>query len=312
MRLYYKKQSHRQLSLILPVWLAVLIIFGYVLGCKRAPSVQPSTAKDTIKSIVQRLENNEPQVLWESMPPSYQADMRTLIGEFCSNMDPEIYDRMFRILNKGVRVLREKREFFYKSPYAISNPMIENMMGDRWNQMVSLLNSIATSELASLDSLRRIDPGRFLETTGQEVMSAMDQMRKQFQRTPGPNPLQKLSEALNTVQFQPSGQDRGWLRFGSTNKMLKDVELVRVDGKWIPQPIADAWKDRLVKAKEGLGKLNGEEVKKMKPMITLLMNSLDNSMDSMLKASNQKEFDNTLKGLSAIGAMVSSMKPKPQ
>jgi hypothetical protein len=176
-----------------------------------------------------------------------------------------------------------------------------------------MLNSIATSDLASLDSLRRINPGHFLETTGQEMMGAMDNMRQQFQRTPGPNPFQKLSEAMNTVQFQSSGQDRGWLRFGSTtNKMLKDVGLVRVDGKWIPQQMVDTWKSQMAKAKEGFAKLNGEEFKKMKPMIILVMNTLDGSMDSLLKAGNQKEFDNILKSFSSIGAMVSSMKPKSQ
>jgi len=301
--------------LMAPCWIAAVAAFGLIAGCKRAPSALPASPADAIKTVVQRLENNEPQVLWDAMPPGYQADLRALIGEFCSHMDPEVYDRMFRILNKGVRVLKEKREYFYKSPFALSNPMLENMMGDRWNQMVSLLNTIGTSDLASLGSLRQMDPGHFLESTGHEVMAVMDQMRQQFARAPGPNPLAKLGEAMNSahVQFQPSGQDRGWLRFGSaTNQLLKDVELVRVDGKWIPQPVAVAWKDRVAKAREGLAKLDGPEYIKMKPMMTLVMGALETSMDSLLKAGNQKEFDNTLKGLSTIGEMLSSMRPKSQ
>jgi hypothetical protein len=298
-----------------PWFLVVIIAFGWHAGCKRTPSALPSSPPEAVKTVVQRLENHEPQVLWEAMPPSYQADLRALIGEFCSHMDPVIYDRMFRILNKGVRVLQEKREYFYKSPVALSTPMIETMMGDRWNTMVSLLKTLATSDLASLDSLRRMDPPLFLETTGHEVMAAIDQMRRQFERTPGPNPWQKLGEAMNSahLQFQSSGPDRGWLRFSATtNKMLKDVELERIDGKWIPQPMADAWKDRVAKAKERLAQLDGPEFKKIRPTIMLVMGTLESAMDSLLKAGSQKEFDDTLKGLSAIGTMVSSMRPKSQ
>jgi hypothetical protein len=291
---------------------SALLLLG---GCKRGPKELPSTPPEVAKALVQRLENNEPQVLWEAMPPSYQADLRSLIGEFCSHMDPEVYDRMFRILNKGVRVMKEKQEYFYKSPVALSTPMIETMMGDRWNSVVSLLNSIATSDLSSLESLRGMDPGRFLESTGQEVMAAADQLRRQSERKPGPNPWQKVAQALDEahIQFQSSGQDRGWLRFGSTtNAVLKDVELVRVDGKWIPQPMAEAWKDRVAKAREGLARLDGPEFKKAKPMIALVMGTLDTAMDSLLRAGSQKEFDDTLKGLAAVGTMMQSFRPKTQ
>ena len=307
--------SLRLRLLITPCWLAVLAAFGLFAGCKRSPSALPSSPPEAIRAIVQRLENNEPQAVWEAMPPSYQTDLRELIGAFCSHMDPEVYDRMSRILNKGVRVMKEKREYFLKSPVALSNPMIENMMGDRWNEIASLLNTIATSDLASLDSLRRMNPGRFLESTGQEVMTAMDQMRRRYERAPGPNAFQTLGKALDSahIQFQPSGQDKGWLRFGSTtNTVLKDVELVRVDGTWVPQPMAEAWKDRVAKAKEGIAKLDGPEFKKMKPMITLAMGSLETAMDSLLKSGSQTEFDNNLKNLSSVGAMLSSLRPKSQ
>ena len=305
----------QRLLLAAPCWLALVAAFALVAGCKRGPSALPEAPPDVVKAVVDRLENNEPQVLWEAMPPSYQADLRELIGEFCTHMDPEVYDRLFRMVNKGVRVLKEKREYFYKSPVALSTPMLESMMGDRWNLMVSLLDTMAASELASLDSLRRMDPGRFLETTGKDAMAAMDEMRRQFQRTPGPNPWQKLGEALDSakIHFQPSGEGRGWLRFGSTtNAMLKDVELVRVDGKWIPQPMATAWKDGVARAREGLTRLDGPEFKKAKPMIALVLGTLETALDSLLKAGTQKEFDDTLKGLSAVGALMSSMRPRPQ
>ena len=249
------------------------------------------------------------------MPPSYQVELRELIGTFCAHMDAEVYDRGFRILKKGVRALKDKQEYFIKSPVALSMPMLENLMGNQWNRMVSLLDSIATSDVATLDSLRRMDPGRFLETTGHEVMAISDQMRRQSARASSSNPWQKLREALDTahVQFQPTGQDQGWLKFGSTtNAALKDVELVRVDGKWLPKLMADTWKIQITKAREGLARLDSPESKKMKPMVSLVMGAIETAVDSLLRAKSQKEFDDGLKGFLTINTMVSSLRAQTQ
>ena len=299
-------------SLGIAAWLGCIAL---TVGCKRAPSAAlPATPPEAVRAIIYRLENNEPQVVWEAMPPSYQAELRELIGVFCAHMDPQVYDRLFRILNKSVRVLQQKEEFFSKSPVALSMPMLENLMGQRWRQVVSLLHTIATSDLETLDSLRRMDPGQFLASTGREVMAISDQLRRQSMRSPQPNPWQKLGEALDTahIQFQPEGQDQGWLRFNSTtNKLLKDVELVRVDGKWLPKSMAEAWKDRMAKAHEGLAKLDGPESQRMKPVISLVISTLETTADALLRAKSQKEFDEALKSLLTINTLVSSLRSPP-
>jgi hypothetical protein len=305
--------QHPAYSLSIALLLGLLVL---ATSCKRASTASvASTPAEAVKTIVQRLENSEPQALWEAMPPSYQAELRELIGTFCVHMDGEVYDRAFRILKKGVRVLKEKQESFCKSPVALSMPMLENLMGSRWNSMVSLLDSIATSDAATLDSLRRMDPGRFLETTGHEVMALSDQMGRQSARSPRSNPWQKLREALDAahVQFQPTGQNQGWLKFGSTtNTALKDVELVRVDGKWLPKSMAEAWKAQITKAREGLARLDAPESKKMKPMVSLVMGAIETALDSLLRARTQKEFDDGLKGFLTINTMVSSLRAQSQ
>lgn len=290
----------------------LLGILALAASCKRASTASvASTPVETVKTIVQQLENSQPQAVWEAMPPGYQAELRELIGTFCAHMDGEVYDRAFRILKKSVRVLKEKQENFYKSPVALSMPMLENLMGNQWNPTVSLLESIASSDASTLDSLRRMDPGRFLETTGHEVMALSDQLRRQSARSPRPNPWQKLRESLDAahVQFQPTGQDQGWLKFGSiTNAALKDVELVRVDGKWLPKSMADQWKVQMAKAREGIARLDAPESKKMKPMVTLVMGAIETALDTTLRANSQKEFDDSLKGFLTINTMVSSLR----
>jgi len=296
------------------LWVAGLCLASLT-ACKRSTAAQLSQAAppDVVMTVLQRLEKQEPAVLWEALPASYQADLRSLVGDFCQRMDPELYQRSFQVLKKGAQVLKEKREFFYKSPVALSSPMLENMMGDKWNRVVGLLEAITTSELASLESLRKMDPVQFLNTTGHEVMSTMDELRRQFERKPGPNPWQRLAESLDRAKmhFQASGPDRGWLRFSaSQDAKLKDLELVRVEDRWVPQTMAQSWKEGVAKAREGMVKLEGAEFKKAKPMLTLALGTVDVALDSLLKASNQKEFDDTLKNLSAVGGMLKGFQPK--
>lgn len=285
-------------------------------ACKRSTSAQLSQAAppDVVMTVVLRLEKQEPAVLWEALPASYQADLRSLVSEFCQRMDPEVYEKAFQVLKKGTQVLKEKREFFYKSPVALSSPMLENMMGDKWNRVVGLFEAITASELASLDTLRKVDPVQFLNTTGHEVMSTLDELRRQFERKPGPSPWQRLAESLDRAKmnFQASGPDRGWLRFSAgQDAKLKDLEFVRVEDRWIPQSMAQTWKDGVVKVRDGLGKLEGPDFKKAKPLLTLALGTVDSAFDSLLKASNQKEFDDTLKSLAAVGGMLKTLQPKP-
>lgn len=303
------------LRALLPVGASGLLIIAglawVVHSGSRSRPVIPKAPDNAVQVVIQGLAENKPQVLWDALPASYQADVREVIATFCANADPDIYNQMFRILDKVVRVMKEKESYFAKSPVALSIPLLESSVGRNWSHDVGLLDAVAHSELSSLATLKEMDPGAFLASTGQKVMAGLEDLRVRTQRSPGLNQWQKLSQSLNEsgVQFVKTTEDHGYLKFSSpTNSAGKEVQLVQVEGRWIPADLAASWKSKVAQAKERIAKLSGPEFAKARPLLTMMLGAVETNLDALLKVGSQKDFDERLKSFAAIGGMLQSMK----
>lgn len=290
--------------------LSCLVVAFLAIGCGPKRAAIPESPPEAMKAVVDGLGDHRPQVLWDALPPSYQTDIREVVSAFCDNMDPAIYDRGFRVLGKAVQVLQEKKDYLAKSPIALSTPLFESLMGSQWNDTVGLLDAIARSDFSTLAGLRQADPGRVLATTGHRVMAGLDSMRILAQRSPGLNRWEQMGQDLKEARllFVKADEAHGRLKItAGTNSALKDVELTRVEGRWMPSEMAAAWKQRIAESKERMAKLSGPEFAKAKPIISMVLGTLEVSMDSLLRAKSQEEFDRKLGELAAVGTLLKSL-----
>jgi hypothetical protein len=226
-------------------------------------------------------------------------------------MDPAVYDRAFQVLNKAVKVLIEKEDYFARSGVALSIPMLESSIGKNWRHDVGLLNAFASSDLSTLARLRQMEPGNFLGSTGHQLMAGLEELRVRMQPSPGANPWEKLKQSLKQgqIEFVTTTNGQGYLRFGaSTNNAPKEVAMIEVEGRWVPAELEASWKGRVAGVKEGMTKLSGPEFAKTKPLLVMVLGALDAGLDSLLKAGSQKEFDEKLEGLAAVGGMLRSLR----
>lgn len=288
---------------IAAVWLA---------GCKRSSEPIPDAAPDAAETVLQGLTENRPEVLWDALPPSYQADIRGLIATFCEHMDAEVYDRGFRILGKGVRVLQRKKEFIFNSPMTLDNPIIDTAIGLHWKEAVGILDTLVSSEISSIETLRRMEPGAFLASTGSRLMNDMEDLADRAQRSPGGNPWVRAREELAKAQirFVPGEGNQGFLTFAAASESGdREVEMTQVEGRWVPAEMASKWKTRVAQAQKGLAKLSSPEAQQAKPMATMVLGALERTMDSLLAAGSQKEFDEILRNLKSIADMAKALRP---
>jgi len=294
------------------LWLAGFMIVVLGFGCRRAPTSVPAAPPNAIEAIVEGMRNHQPQVVWHALPPSYQQDVKVVITTFCDNMDAEVYNRGFRILGKVVQVMREKEDLIAKSPIILSMPLIESRVGQHWGEDVALLNTIAQSDLSSLEKLGRMDPGKFLASTGPQVMDALEKFRESMQRSPGEDPWEKARQALKSadIQFAATDDTHGLLTFGSSGKdKARKIKLTKVEDRWVPADMAERWPERISKALEDMTKLSGPEFEKFKPMIWIAMGAVEGMVDRLLRAETQQQFDEALKGLESLGTTLRSMRP---
>jgi hypothetical protein len=290
--------------------LSGLVVALMAIGCGPKRAAIPESPPEAMKAVVEGLGDNRPQVLWDALPATYQKDIREVISAFCTNMDPAIYDRGFRVLGKAVQVLKEKKDYLGKSPIALSTPLLESFMGSQWNDTVGLLDAIVQSDFSTLAALKQADPGKVLASTGHQVMAGLDTLRTQMQRSPGLNQWEKMSRDLKAAQvrFEKADETHGLLKItSSTNSALKDVELTRVEGRWVPSDMASSWKGKIAEGIERMAKLSGPEFAKAKPIVSMVLGTLEGSMDSLLRASSQEEFDRKLGELAAVGTLLKSL-----
>src|SRR5207249_1138464 len=100
-----------------------------------------------------------------------------------------------------------------------------------------LLDGVGESELASLERLRRIDIGQFLEITGSEVLQALGQWPSggMMPRDPFGN-LAKVEVTLVSESGEQAVVRMQWPEQESTEHVY-----IRVDGYWLPKSLADGW-----------------------------------------------------------------------
>jgi hypothetical protein len=285
-------------------------------GCRKQPDFQgpipPEKTPDAVRTMMDGLTENRPQVLWEALPPSYQADIRGLIATFCDHADAEVYDRFFRILDQGVQVLKRKKEFILNSPMTLDNPILDTGAALHWKEAVGLLDTFVSSELSTIESLRQLDPGKFLATTGSRLMNDMEELADLTERGARGNPWARAREALEKAQigFVPGEGNQVVLTFAAGDQAEgREVEMTQVEGRWVPAEMAANWESRMAEARTRLAQLSSPEVQKARPVVMMILTGLEGSMNSLLSAGSQKEFDDILRGLKSIGDLAGALRP---
>ncbi|HIG30665.1 MAG TPA: hypothetical protein EYQ50_23850 [Verrucomicrobiales bacterium] len=289
-------------------WISKRIVFPValclLLGCNRSPEVIPETPDGTVQAVIDGLGDNQPQVVWDALPAGYQADVRELISTFSTHMDASLYDRVFRIFGKAVKILEVKEDYIFNSPMALNTPLIESGMGNNWKEIVRILNTLVKSDLSTLQSLSQMDPGEFFASTGHKVMEDLENLMQRSQRSSSNNPWKMLEQAQ--IEFVKATDDQASLKFVISTNSVQEIDMARVEGRWVPADMAATWNEGVAKAKQGMENLNSPEFKKAIPMVSMILASAEGIVESLLKSGSQKEFDELLKSLSTVGAMFQS------
>jgi hypothetical protein len=271
------------------------------------PAAPAAPAADDTPDAVARalqanLEAGNLRAMWDALPSGYQRDVNDLIHTFAANMDADVWTAGTGLVRKVIRVLKEKKEFLLNQPALAQAPIDATAMSKNWDPLVSVLDAIATSDLADLEKLKTLDVGVFLDGTGKKIAEqlavlakAADDQKLSLTEFPAmpveAMPLAGIANAkFSTVQIQG---DTATLRIENDGE-TEDQEVVRVDGKWLPKPMVDQWSEQMQAAKTALTTSMPENLKKNKLQIVMPMQMIQGVLDQLLAAKTQAEFDQVI------------------
>ena len=301
---YLKKPS----GMTIKVPLARLSAESQALARQLAMPAAPATpaAADTPDAAARALQANMEagnlRAVWDALPSSYQSDVNDLIHTFAANMDADVWRAGAGLVNKVIRVLKEKKEFLLKQPALAQSPVDATTMTENWDPLVGVLETIAASDLADLQKLKTLDVGVFLDGTGKKIAEQVaalaktaDDKKLSLTEFPGvpvdAMPLAGIGSAkFSTVKIEG---DTATLRIENADK-TEDQEVVRVDGKWLPKKMVDQWSQQMQSAKTALTTQMPEALKKNKMQIVLPMQMILGVVDQLLATKTQAEFDQVI------------------
>jgi len=268
-----------------------------------AAADQASDAGDTpdaaVRALAANLEAGNLRAVWDALPASYQRDVSDLVHSFAANMDADVWKAGVDLVQKVIRVSKEKKEFLLKQPALAQSPLDPAVAAANWDGLIAVLETIAASELADLPKLKTLDVGAFADGTGKKIADqvaalakAADEKKLSLTEFPGvpvdSMPLAGLGSAkFSTVKIEG---DTAVLRVENEGQ-TEEHEVVRVEGKWLPKEMVDAWQEKMQAAKDAVTKDMPERLAKDKMQIVLPMQMVQGVLDQLLAAKTQAEFD---------------------
>ena len=314
-----------------------------------------STAQDGPESLItkpiQALEENNPKVIWDMLPASYQKDLNELLQSFANEMDAELWDAGAGLLGDVGELLRTKKNLVAGAISQIGFDNLNLFSGEvnlggegptpelinGLETLGNLLEKIAKSDLRSMSKMKTIDLGNIADTLGRDLMTLIDESAKATGET-DPFGLELLrsievdvvSEDGNKAMIKISGlpeasdfvalpelpgglppglpglPEVGENPFEAFSDFENgELEVVKIDGKWVPKDAADGWVEGMKAAREGLQSSEFEVPAAEKRQAITMIKSIASGINAAKKAKSPLQFQMAITQ-AAMGAMMSA------
>ncbi len=276
------------------ILLSVVSLFWWLMAVSALAQGSPDQA---VMAVVDGLKEDQPQVIWQALPTSYQNDVSAVVREFAGKMEDSLWGQTFGTLGKLTRVLDEKRQFVLEHPLVAQQLSKSPNAEATYDAVVTLLKTLLSSDISNLQRLSDFDGERFLATTGSQVMAQMGDLV-----APAPDPKETLDEisSLRVTLSRTEGA-RAWVMVEQPGEETKEVEMVLVEGKWVPAEMAAAWDSGIVSAREQLGQVAFDPAQTAQAGAMLAM--VDGAMEGLLAAQTSEEFQASVQGMISLAMM---------
>ena len=274
---------------------AIAVCLASALPLAKAAEEGPESL---ITAPIQALEENNPKLIWEMLPASYQKDLNGLVQAFAKEMDAELWDAGFELAGSIGELLRTKKDLVAGAISQIGFDDLDLISGE-----VTIGADGPTPELISgletagtlLEKLREERPrhngqtqnhrpwpsrryawqgydyahGGFGEGGGETDPFGLELLRGikvEVVSEDGDNATIKVSRLPEAVDLGrwtelpgslppglpglPDDIENPFEAFSEFEN--GELELMKVEGKWVPKEAADGWTEAMSIAKEGL------------------------------------------------------------
>lgn len=264
-------------------------------GAAPAPATPAAVSPDAyVNDVLHSFASGDATKLWDALPAKYQSDVKSIVAEFAGKVDADLWNKGFALLGKTAKVLKEKKQYVLGSQIAgaFAPPDAKEAVSKNWDSIVGMLETVATSDIKTIDGLKSVDIGKFVSTTGNALLSGG------MKAAEAANPqakaeLERVRKA--EVKLVKTEGDTATLSMVDESGAPKEKVFKKVDGKWLPAEMVAAWDKGVADIKTDMASVAIPPEQKAQAMGGIAM--VESTIDQLAAAKDQAEFDKVLAGI---------------
>jgi hypothetical protein len=290
-------------------WFSIALLLALLAGCGSSAGI-PSTPDGTVQKVTSDLAGDRPQIVFQALPTSYQNDVREVIVAFADKLDADLYNRTFAVLGKISRVAKEKKEFILATVAEAPVPQLqgENIekLDENWDRVVAIFETIVASEIKTVDGLRKLDPEKFLATTGAQLSKNIKELATAVADEETSAVFEKIGQTKVTVVKNEG--ETATLSIETPGQEAETIDMVRFEGKWLPSELVANWDTGIEQARQSIAQIDFSGPSRQ--MYLGVLTQVEQTLDQMLAASTQEQFNQAIASLQPIfgGLMMSQFR----
>ncbi len=273
--------------------LAVVAMMATITGCSGSKT-QLDTPDGAIRNLQESVVNNRPEQLFKAMPASYQADINGLVADAAKRMDTDLWNESTGLLKQAVGLLKSKRDLLLASPMMASVPNKADVEKN-WDTAVMLLQALVNSEFTSIERLRQGNVEGLLAKDGAALMAQMTRLMENSQQSAEAGKELAKFKAM-TVSVVSTGADTAVVKVEAPDETPENIDMVKVEGVWIPKDMADGFKQGIAEARKNLATIDftTEEGKQKKTMALMQMGAIKPMLTQLEAAKTQEDLQGAM------------------
>ncbi len=260
------------------------------------PAENPTNDSDdpvaTVRAVLKGIQAGRATAIWDFLPSSYQDNINRVVREFAGNMDPEVWKRVFTTLKRLSNIARTKKALLLKNPGLPLAQLDQDQLSDNWEKILDLIDSLITSELKDLKSLKQFDGQAFCAGTGTTFLG---QLRALTSADPN-DTLSQFDVSAITLKHKDANSAQLIIGLSSTADGTEPgaSEFIRIDGKWFPAGLAPAMEEALRRGTASVEALPAADVATARKQWMALLDAVDEAADRFAKAETIEAFNKIL------------------
>ena len=260
----------------------------------------------TIKYVLDGVANNKPEVLWEALPGSHQKTLNDELKKSMANVDPDVHEQAFAVLQKLTGILKNKKALILKAANMAmqehqgpSSPGLPQEVPENWDGGVDLLEIVVNSKLSNytwvqnpdLGVLLKEDVGKLLSSPVLEIL--VNKGLSEDGDPDAPKNMVQLREWLKGIEVIVVNQTDTTATLKLRSEEIKpekpeseEFEMVKVEDRWLPKDVAMGIDQFIAQLKQvtPMGSLADKPMTAQQKAVTLnFLKSVDGVLDAIDK-----------------------------